>query len=128
MRLRQVFFIIFCCGMLASCASIFTGTSQYMYVNTQTPGAKVYVNGKLKGTTPGPVKVPRKIFKTPIVTVEKDSFQSVTLPLNKEFNRAAYLNTILVHCWLIDLATGALVQYTPFDSVSMQPIPPVKKR
>lgn len=117
---RWLFILLFC-GICTSCATVFTGTSQWMQIESKPSGAQIWINGKNKGTTPALVKIPRKIFKNPSIVLEKDSFMDKTLIPEKQLNRAAYLNTILVHCWLIDLASGALVQYPPFDTAILKP-------
>lgn len=46
--------------VMAGCATIFNGTSQRIQVISEPPGAEVFLDGELAGTTPTEIVVSRR--------------------------------------------------------------------
>lgn len=97
---------------LTGCASIFTGTTQTVQVNSMPSGANVSVNGLDRGQTPLPV-VLKKGSNGETVTLSLSGYQQKTFQPQTVFNPVAILNLWGILGWGIDAATGALWKYDP---------------
>jgi hypothetical protein len=97
---------------LSGCASIFTGTTQTVQVNSIPSGANVSVNGLDRGLTPLPV-VLKKGSNGETVTLSLSGYQQKTFQPQTVFNPVAILNLWGILGWGIDAATGALWKYDP---------------
>ena len=98
--------------LLSSCATIFTGTSDTLVINSQPEGARVLINGIEQGRTPATISVKRKLGET-IVDLRLDGYENRTFVLGQEFNGVSVINLLCVLCWGIDAATGAMKKYNP---------------
>jgi hypothetical protein len=76
----------------AGCASIFHGTRQKVEVFTDPPGATATA-GDQQVTTPGVLKLPRKIKSTQI-RIEKEGFTAKTVVLERRTSGLVWLNFI----------------------------------
>jgi len=108
---------------LSGCATIFTGTSQEVRVESTPSDANVIVEGRERGTTPMTVEIakPEK-GDPPEITIEKEGYQEKTLMLDKKFNVVTLLNIINPFNYAlgvpvlgfgVDWYTGALWKYPP---------------
>jgi len=98
--------------MLSSCATIFTGTKQDIYVNTDPPGAKVYVNGVDQGVlTPATIMVQRKSQVK--YDFQKEGYIDGTVVQHGSFNFAVLANVFIggLIGVVIDVSSGAMWQY-----------------
>lgn len=109
--------ISFC---FTGCASIFTGTTQTIQVNSIPNGANVSVGGLDRGQTPLPV-VLKKSSSGECVTVALPGYQQKTFQPQTRFNPVAILNLWGILGWGIDAATGAMWKYDPtFYNIQLQ--------
>jgi len=106
----------------SGCASIFTGTTQSVQVNSVPNGANVSVGGIDRGLTPLPV-VLKKGSSGECVTVTLQGYQQKTFQPQTAFNPVAILNLWGILGWGIDAATGALWKYDPtFYNIQLQKV------
>jgi hypothetical protein len=97
---------------LISCATIVTGTTQVISVNSNVSGATVIVDGRTVGTTPFSGLISKK---GSVLTVSKEGYETVTIAMSKSFN-AIFFGNIIIGGLLgstTDLSTGAMYEYSP---------------
>ena len=86
--------IIIATFMFNSCATLLSGDSQKIFVDTEPKGAKVYVNGKdQKVITPATIDVRRR--KQVEYTFLKEGYKDGTVIQNGSFNFVTFGNVIL---------------------------------
>ncbi|OGC42847.1 hypothetical protein A2Y85_06170 [candidate division WOR-3 bacterium RBG_13_43_14] len=103
--------ILACLAVIAlfihGCATIFKGSNEQVYVNSDPAGAKIYVNGALMGSTP--VMLELKSSKTYNVEFRMDGYESKTYTLTNHLGAGWVILDVL--CGLvpvvIDAVTGA---------------------
>ncbi|MDQ7055360.1 MAG: PEGA domain-containing protein [Persephonella sp.] len=91
-------------------ATILKGTSQNVSITTEPPGATVYVDGQVMGTTPVTLSLPKNKYHK--IAVEKECYQRVEVPLGKKYDPIALLN-IFWDLSTTDFITGAAWEYSP---------------
>ena len=102
------------------CASIFTGTTQTVQVNSIPNGANVSVGGLDRGLTPLPV-VLKKGSSGECITLSLKGYEQKTFQPQTRFNPVAILNLWGILGWGIDAATGAMWKYDPtFYNIQLQ--------
>jgi hypothetical protein len=87
-----------------SCASILTGSKRKVLFETEPPGAKVFVNGFEKGTTP----VQLKVKAEDRIDFRLDNYKERVVIMDSKFNLVAILNGFGILGWGIDALTGSL--------------------
>ncbi|MGG5487607.1 PEGA domain-containing protein [Flavobacteriaceae bacterium 144Ye] len=101
--------------LCTSCASIFTGAKRNVLFESNPSGAKVYVNGFEKGTTPTQIKVKADDH----INFKLDGYKERVVIMDSKFNLVAILNGISIIGWGIDALTGSLkrvdTQYVKVD-------------
>ena len=120
-----------------SCATLFTGTTQSVTIDSQPQGANIVVDGQLLGTTPARVRLDRDlnaIFDDgKYIRLEKDGFIPDGYILGADIEPFCVLNMFNVFFWAVDGATGALMRYdsdyynfllVPYGNNSAYPPPP----
>lgn len=119
--------------MLASCATMFDGTTQVISIDSLPQGASVYVavrsksTGKLErktkiGVTPLDVTVARK---DGVVILELEGYESIEAPLVRGTNPKIWLDVLATSLLStsIDASTGAIHRYNPGEYlVELKPI------
>jgi len=106
----------------SGCASIFTGTTQSVQVNSVPSGANVSVGGIDRGQTPLPM-VLKKGSSGECITLMLPGYQEKTFQPQTNFNPVAILNLLSILGWGIDAATGALWKYDPtFYNIQLQKV------
>ena len=111
--MKKIFLILSVGFLMTSCATLFTGTSEMITIDSNVDGATVKFDGMKMGTTPFNYKV-KKSFKG-MVTVEADGYEDERFQLQKSFNAISLINLLalpgLVVTFGIDLATGAINKF-----------------
>ncbi|WP_151901340.1 PEGA domain-containing protein [Sulfurimonas hydrogeniphila] len=92
-------------------ATIFKGTSQAITIDSEPEGAKVYVDGQLRGITPLSINM-KKSLSTHTFRVVKEGYSPVTRTLEKSYDPVAILN-IVWDLSTTDMLTGAAFEYSP---------------
>jgi len=98
--------------LLSSCATIFTGTTQTVQINSNPPAAAIEVDGVKTGVTPMAVPL-KKGFTGQTISLKLDGYETKTFQPQTTFNPVAILNVIGVFGFAIDAATGAIMKYDP---------------
>lgn len=111
-----------CLLFSAGCASIISGSSDEIHVNSTPAGAQIYHGGLSKGTTPGTIQVKRG-SSDPVV-LKLDGYSDQSVPLGKSFNTVTLGNILLggLIGIIVDFATGAVYDVSP-DSVNVTMVP-----
>jgi len=108
---------------LSSCATIISGTTQTIVVNSSVPGATVSINGQRIGTAPMTASIKRG--NNTIMVVEKDGYHSQSYVLPTSMNMIFLVNILTGGTFgtTTDLASGAIYEYTPNTYyVDLQPL------
>lgn len=95
------------------CASIISGSTQLISVNSSVSGADVYLGGQLLGKTPYSGEVERGAEGQ--LTVKAPGYQDFSFAINKSINSVFWLN-IFTGGTLgssTDYSTGAMYEYEP---------------
>ena len=111
-----------CC--LTGCATIAHGPNQSVVFTSMPAGATVEVDGKVRGTTPTTVVLPRE-KKTYDVRVTKDGYMEATAQLIAEVSGWIWGNLAIGGLFgiVVDMATGAMNNLTPDRlAVTLTPI------
>ena len=90
--------------LTTSCASIFTGAKRNVLFESDPSGAKVFVNGFEKGTTPVQIKVKADDR----VDFRIDNYRERVVVMDSKFNLVSILNGISIIGWGVDALTGSL--------------------
>jgi hypothetical protein len=96
--------------LLASCATIFTGTTQKVAFSSEPSEAKVLVNG-VSCLTPCTLELD-KGDKYP-VRISKEGYEPQALMTDTRFNPVSLLNFIGILPWVVDLANGSYLDIRP---------------
>jgi len=96
----------------AGCATIFTGTEDEIYINSNPEGARIFVDGIERGVTPDYLYIKRTIGDREI-TLELDGYEPRTFSLQKEFNPVSLLNLFVLPGFIVDAATGSIMKFQP---------------
>jgi hypothetical protein len=96
---------------LAGCATIIAGGPDHVPVNTNPPGAYVYINGQVVGQTPTVVSLDRHDSSAQI-QIYLPGFQPVVLVRDKSLNAWTLLNLLVgILPVVVDLVTGDIQAY-----------------
>lgn len=90
--------------LLTSCATILTGSSRKVLLESNPSGAVVYVNGMERGTTPTLIKLKaddRLDFRL-------RDYKDKVVVVDSRFNLVAIINVVSLVGWGIDALTGSL--------------------
>ena len=105
--------------LFTSCATIFTGTSQTVQIESVPSGAKVQVDGLDRGPTPIALKL-KKGNDGQTVTLKATGYETKNFQPQTSFNSVSILNLTNILAWGIDAASGALWKYDPkFYSIEL---------
>jgi len=99
------------CSLAFGSATIFKGTSQAITIDSEPEGAKVYLDGQLRGKTPLSVSM-KKSLSTHTIRVIKEGYSPVVRTMEKSYDPVALVN-IIWDLSTTDLLTGAIVEYNP---------------
>ncbi len=108
---RTGFLLFVLCFALASCATVLNGPNQRVHLDSNPGRAAVYLNGKFIDSTPCTVVLHRHDQNTPRITVAKEGYGREDIFLKRKINETAFLNFVLPWNWLVDIGTGAVMEY-----------------
>ena len=98
-------------GLMATgCATIISGTNQTLTFTSKPPGAEVYLDGQMIGTTPVSVEVRKNQKNT--VMLKKDGYRTVTRDITKSYDNVALLS-VFWDLSTTDMISGAAFEYDP---------------
>ena len=92
---------------ISSCASIFQGSKKDVTIRSMTQGAKIYIDGELKGEDALTLKLIRKTNHT--VVVKKDGYETKNVDINKHVQAGWLVWGIVFNIpgLVVDAITGA---------------------
>lgn len=123
MKFRNLIGILVLMLLTTSCATLFTGTKSKVLFTTVPPGAKIFVNGNERGVTPATIALKRSVFDTQTVTFKLDGFKNETIEPETTFQAVTILNFVDLFGWAVDIATGAIVKYSPNNyEIQLKPV------
>lgn len=88
-------------------------------IESNPPGAEVFMGAEHIGTTPFTKRFERVTFEAPEITLRKKGYKPQTVTLERTLatpalgNLVFILTTMGVTSWGIDAASGNMIQYTP---------------
>ncbi len=108
---RAVNLILFSAVLLfTNCATVFTGTKETVMINSEPPGAKIYVDGFERGVTPAALRL-KKSNDGQIIMLKAKGYEPFTFQPETDFNPVSILNLANLLFWGIDFASGAFWKY-----------------
>lgn len=130
MKYFQLIAIFVVALFMSSCATILTGTTQRVTIDSYPQGADIIIDGQLMGTTPAKVRLERDL------NAFIDNSKDIRLELNGYYPDGYYLGTDIepvvvlnVFCpvgFALDAVTGALMRYdSDYYNFKMVPVEPV---
>jgi hypothetical protein len=101
--------------LLASCATIFTGTSQKVEFTSEPEGAEILIDGLEMGVTPATIEVKKPaMMEDRKVTLKLEGYEDKIFVLQKDFQMVSVLNFFTgMTGFAVDILTGALFYYSP---------------
>ena len=109
-KLLNIFIIIFITIFGVSCATIISGTSQDIFIDSNPEGATIYEGGLKVGRTPASITVKKSGFSDKEISLSLEGYERRTFILQKSFDAVAILN-LAGFGWIIDIVTGAIFKY-----------------
>jgi hypothetical protein len=116
-KVRRSFCFLFLSGVFCwtGCASVLSGVTQNIEINSNVPAVEVYADGQYLGSTPLQIFLPRQAQKK--LRLEKRGYQSRVLTLRTRTNGEVWWNlpfTVLgVTGISTDYGSGAIYEYSP---------------
>jgi hypothetical protein len=110
----KILLLVFALLLLAGCGAISHGTSQNISCATVPAGAVVKSADGSTCSTPCTVSLKRK--KDDVLTVEKEGYETVTLPVRSALSKASAGNILLpggLVCWGVDVISGGGYHLVP---------------
>ena len=89
----------------AGCATIVSGTTQGIRIESEPPGADVLLDGENKGVTPIQIKVSRKQTSA-VIRVEKTGYAPASVPLTRGTNGAITWDFVFGGIQLVNQGAG----------------------
>lgn len=129
MKYFQLLTILVVATFMSSCATILTGTTQRVTIDSTPQGADIIVDGRMMGTTPAKVRLDRDL------NAFMDNAKDIRLELNGYYPDGYYLGTDIepvvilnVFCpvgFALDAVTGAIMRYdSDYYNFKMVPLDP----
>lgn len=136
MKYLQLSAILVVAAFMSSCATILTGTTQRVTIDSTPQGADIIVDGRMMGTTPAKVRLDRDlnafIDDAKDIRLELDGFYPDGYYLGTDIEPVVILNVFCPVGFALDAVTGAIMRYdsdyynfkmVPVDP-AMDPVPP----
>jgi hypothetical protein len=111
--------VVFFSISMSACATVFSGTKQMLSVQSEPPGAKVYIDNEYKGETPTSFEIKRKLDSYHL-TLKKAGRPNYQATLEAQLNPVAVINMFDALGWLIDATSGALMKYDSSVSYTLE--------
>ncbi len=121
---RNRLFLLLALLAIAGCGTITHGTSQHIACTTSPAGAVVRSSDGTTCTTPCTFTLKRK--KDDLLTIEREGYETVALPLHSALSATSAANVLLpggLVCWGIDIVSGGGYRLAPDRvDVTLRPI------
>jgi uncharacterized protein YceK len=127
MKYLQLLFVLAIAAIMSSCATILTGTTQRVTIDSTPPGAKIIVDGYLMGTTPARVRLDRD-FNAIIddgkdISLELEGYYPDGYFLGVDIEPSTILNVFCPFGFALDVVSGAIMRYdTDYYNIMLLPL------
>lgn len=115
MKYLQLLAILAVALVMSSCATILTGTTQRVTIDSTPPGADIIVDGRIMGTTPAKIRLDRElnafIDDGKDIRLEKEGYAPDGYYLGTDIEPVTILNVICPLGFALDAVTGAVMKY-----------------
>jgi len=108
-RMRKLILTLSIGLLMSSCATLFTGTTEQITIDSNVKKATIKFDGIKMGSTPFTSKV-KKSFDG-VVTVLSDGYEDERFQFQRSFNAISILNLTNILGWGIDFLTGAMNKF-----------------
>lgn len=100
---------------ISSCATFFGDTTREVHINSEPPGANIYVNGVLYAKTPGQILLPNAGYAKHKIVLSKSGFESSNIYVTTQFQKIGYLNILMPPGYFVDFAADTMFKLNPKD-------------
>lgn len=100
-----------CTSLMFGSATIFSGSNQSIAIDSEPAGAKVYIDGQLRGVTPLSVMMDKSL-SSHTIRVQKEGYSDINAPLTTQYDPVSIVN-IIWDLSTTDMLTGNAMQYSP---------------
>ena len=115
MKYFQLLIIVAVAAAMSSCATVLTGTTQRVTIDSTPKGADIIIDGRMMGTTPATVRLDRDLN----ALIDNGKFVELQLPgyaadgyyLGVNIEPTFILNVFCPVGFALDAVTGALMKY-----------------
>ncbi len=97
--------------MLSACGTVLSGSNQNIRFDSNLKGVRIFVDGMEICKTPCVYPLERKSGSV-VVVAKKKGYEDKQIILRSGLNGASVLNLVFWPCWLTDVATGGIWQYS----------------
>lgn len=99
--------------ILTSCATILSGTSQSITIDSNPKGAQVYIDGVKYGKTPTTISIKKPGLNEKYAELRLEGYESRTIILSKSLDGTTFLNILIggIIGLGVDMASGAINKY-----------------
>lgn len=127
MKQLQLILILAAASLLTSCATILTGTTQRVTIDSTPSGAEIIIDGRMMGVTPSKVRLNRDLN----AFIDNGKYIQLMLPgylsdvyyLGVDIEPTTVLNVFCLPGFAIDAVTGAIMKYdTDYYNFRMVPL------
>lgn len=111
--LKLIIFVLSISIFFSGCATMFSGSTQIITINSEPSDADVLINGLKYGKTPLSTQV--KKDKNTIVTIQKDGYTTITRPIQSTLDPVTILGLYpgLGFPITTDMINGNAYEYSP---------------
>ncbi len=130
MKYYQLSLIIVAAMFMNSCATILTGTTQRVTIDSTPQGADIIIDGRMMGTTPAKVRLDRDlnafIDDAKDIRLELDGYYPEGYYIGTDIEPVVILNVFCPVGFALDAVTGAIMRYdSDYYNFKMEPLVPV---
>lgn len=101
--------------LLSSCATILTGTTQRMTIDSTPQGAEIVIDGRIMGNTPSKVRIYRDINAFiddgKAIELHMEGYYPDGYYLGTDIEPTVVLNVLMPFGFALDAITGAIMKY-----------------
>ena len=108
---KFLFGILASASLVFGSATIFSGSSQSIAIDSEPSGAKVFVDGQMKGVTPLSVMMDKTVSSHEI-KLQKEGYADINVPMTQSYDPVAIVN-IVWDLSTTDFLTGNVMEYAP---------------
>lgn len=90
-------------------------TTREIHINSEPPGANIYIDGVLYAKTPGQILLPTAGYSTHKIVVSKRGFEPRNVYVNTQFQKVGYLNILMPPGFFVDFASDTMFKLNPKD-------------